>query len=130
MPGMAEGTKIMEDNRKEQMEALETLMEFNDRLVKNMQIIVRELSGNRLEDTDKFLKSILDAMNWEIQVVNGTMEALNEGKERVNKETFNDAVVALSNAVKENDDAKMAEAFTAIIPVFEKLGESAKEVIK
>lgn len=127
---MAEGTKIMEDNRKEQMEALETLMEFNDRLVKNMQIIVRELSGNRLEDTDKFLKSILDAMNWEIQVVNGTMEALNEGKERVNKETFNDAVVALSNAVKENDDAKMAEAFTAIIPVFEKLGESAKEVIK
>lgn len=127
---MAEGTKIMEDNRKEQMEALETLMEFNDRLVKNMQIIVKELSGNRLEDTDKFLKSILDAMNWEIQVVNGTMEALNEGKERVNKETFNDAVVALSNAVKENDDAKMAEAFTAIIPVFEKLGESAKEVIK
>lgn len=127
---MAEGTKIMEDNRKEQMEALETLMEFNDRLVKNMQIIVKELSGNRLEDTDKFLKSILDAMNWEIQVVNGTMETLNEGKERVNKETFNDAVVALSNAVKENNDAKMAEAFTAIIPVFEKLGESAKEVIK
>lgn len=130
MPRMAEGTKIMEDNRKEQMEALETLTEFNDRLVNNMQIIVKELSGNRLEDTDKFLKSILDAMNWEIQVVNGTMEALNEGKERVNKETFNDAVVALSNAVKENDDAKMAEAFTAIIPVFENLGESAKEVIK
>lgn len=130
MPRMAEGTKIMEDNRKEQIEALETLTEFNDRLVNNMQIIVKELSGNRLEDTDKFLKSILDAINWEIQVVNGTMEVLNEGKERVNKETFNDAVVALSDAVKENDDAKMAEAFTAIIPVFENLGKSAKEVIK
>lgn len=127
---MAEETKIMEDNRKEQMEALETLTEFNDRLVNNMQIIVKELSGNRLEDTDKFLKSILDAMNWEIQVVNGTMEVLNDGKERVNKETFNDVVVTLSTAVKVNDDAKMAEAFTAIIPVFEKLGESAKEVIK
>lgn len=130
MPGMAEGTKIMEDNRKEQVEALETLTEFNDRLVNNMQIIVKELSGNRLEDTDKFLKSILDAINWEIQVVNGTMEVLNEGKERVNKETFNDAVVALSNAVNAKDDAKMAQAFTAIITVFEKLGESAKEVIK
>lgn len=129
MPRMAEGTKIMEDNRKEQIEALETLLEFNDRLVNNMQIIVKELSGNRLEDTDKFLKSILDAMNWEIQVVNGTMEVLNEGKERVNKETFNDAVVALSDAVKVNQDAEMAEAFTTIIPVFEKLGESAKEVI-
>lgn len=127
---MAEGTKIMEDNRKEQIEALETLTEFNDRLVNNMQIIVKELSGNRLEDTDKFLKSILDAINWEIEVVNGTMEVLNEGEERVNKETFNDAVVALSDAVSAKDDAKMAEAFTAIIPVFEKLGESAKKAIK
>ena len=71
----------MEDARKEQLEALEVLAEFNDRLVKNMNIIVKELSGERLDDTDKFLKSIVDAINWEIQVVNGTMEALNDGKE-------------------------------------------------
>ena len=98
----------MEDARKEQLEALEVLAEFNDRLVKNMNIIVKELSGERLDDTDKFLKSIVDAINWEIQVVNGTMEALNDGKERVNKESFNAAVVALSRAIGENDDAKMA----------------------
>ena len=110
----------MEDARKEQLEALEVLAEFNDRLVKNMNIIVKELSGERLDDTDKFLKSIVDAINWEIQVVNGTMEALNDGKERVNKESFNAAVVALSRAIGENDDAKMAE----------QLGVSAKEVIK
>lgn len=44
----------MEDNRKEQIEALEVLLEFNERLVKNMKIIVKELSGKRLDDTDKF----------------------------------------------------------------------------
>ena len=38
----------MEDNRKEQIEALEVLLEFNERLVKNMKIIVKELSGKRL----------------------------------------------------------------------------------
>lgn len=81
---------IMEDNKKEQVEALEVLLEFNDRLVRNMNIIVKELSGERLDDTDKFLRSIIDAVNWEIQVVNGTMEVLNEGKERVNKEAFNE----------------------------------------
>ena len=69
----------MEDARKEQLEALEVLTEFNERLVKNMNIIVKELSGERLDDTDKFLKSIVDAINWEIQVVNGTMEVLNDG---------------------------------------------------
>ena len=122
--------RIMEDNRKEQLEALEVLAEFNERLVKNMNIIVKELSGKRLDDTDKFLKSIIDAMNWEIQVVNGTMEVLNDGKERVNKEAFNTAVLALGQAIRENDDAKMAEEFTKIIPVFEQLGASVKEVIK
>ena len=78
----------MEDNRKEQIEALEVLLEFNERLVKNMKIIVKELSGKRLDDTDKFLKSIVDAINWEIQVVNGTLEVINAGEERLDKEAF------------------------------------------
>ncbi len=75
----------MEDNRKEQIEALEVLLEFNERLIRNMNIIVKELSGKRLDDTDKFLKSIVNALNWEIHVVNGTMDVLNTGKERVTR---------------------------------------------
>lgn len=120
---------IMEDNRKEQLEALEVLGEFNERLVKNMKIIVKELSGSRLDDTDKFLKSIINAINWEIQVVNGTLEVLNEGKERLNKENFNTEVIALSKAINDNNDAEMAEEFERIIPVFEQLGASIKEVL-
>lgn len=119
----------MEDNRKEQMEALEILTDFNGRLVKNMTIIVKELSGERLDDTDKFLKSIVDAINWEIQVVNGTIELLNDGKERINKEEFNRAIVSLNDAISANEDAKMAEEFKKVIPFFEQLGEAAKEVI-
>ena len=119
----------MEDNRKEQLEALEVLGEFNERLIKNMKIIVKDLSGQRLDDTDKFLKSIVDAINWEIQVVNGTLDVLNEGKERLNKEKFNLEVIALSKAINDNDDAEMAEKFSKIIPTFEQLGASVKEVI-
>lgn len=120
----------MEDNRKEQIEALQVLTEFNGRLVKNMNILVKELSGERLDDTDNFEKAIIDAINWEIEVLNGTMELLNEGKERINKESFNKAVVALGEAVTSKDDAKMAEQFKNIIPVFEDLGKAAEEVIK
>lgn len=120
----------MEDNRKEQIEALQVLTEFNGRLVKNMSILVKELSGERLDDMDNFEKAIIDAINWEIEVLNGTMELLNEGKERINKESFNKAVVALGEAVASKDDAKMAEQFKNIIPVFEDLGKAAEEVIK
>lgn len=122
--------KIMEDNRAEQKEALEVLVEFNDRLIHNMEIIVKELSGERMDDTDKFLKGIIDAINWEIEVVNGTRELLNEGTVRVDKESFNADIVALSAAINSKDDAKMAEEFEKVIPVFKQLGESAREVIK
>ncbi len=120
----------MEDIRNEQKEALETLVEFNEKLVKNMNIIVKELSGQRLDDTDKFLKGIIDAVNWEVQVLNGTMSLLNEDKERINKEQFNSKIVNFAEAIKESDDTKMATAIRELIPEFENLGECAKEVIK
>ena len=119
----------MVENRTEQKEALETLVEFNERLVKNMHIIVKELSGERLADTDKFLKGIVDAMNWEISVMNGTMELLNEGKERINKEEFNHKILELASAIEKKNDAQEARAIENLIIEFEKLENAAKEVI-
>lgn len=119
----------MESLKKEQQEALETLVEFNERLLKNMKIIVKELSGKRLDDTDKFLKAIVDAMNWEIAVVNGTSELLNAGKERVNKKVFNERISKFAEALKTNDDGEIAEAIQILIPEFENLNVAAKEVI-
>lgn len=75
----------MEDSREEQIEALKTLYEFNQRLLKNMRIVIKELSGERLDDTDNFVKGIIDAMNWEIEVMNGTMSVLNENEVRIEK---------------------------------------------
>lgn len=119
----------MEDNRAEQIEALEILAEFNERLLKNMKIIVKELSNERLDDTDDFLKGIIDAINWEVQVVNGTLTLLNEKEEQVGKEELNRKIIALSDAIASKDDNKMVEAFQSLIPEFEHLGEAAIKVI-
>ncbi|MDY4892103.1 MAG: molecular chaperone [Agathobacter sp.] len=119
----------MEDNRKEQIEALEVLTDFNKRLIKNVKIVVKELSGARLEDTDNFIKSIVDAMNWEIQVMNGTMDLLNEGEKRIDKEAFNEKILALGNAINAKQDEEMAKAFEDLIPYFENLGSAAEAVI-
>lgn len=120
----------MEDNRKEQIEALEVLGEFNQRLLKNMRILIKEISGARLEDTDVFLKKILEAMNWEIQVVNITMELLNEGEVRVDKEEFNNKVIAINEAIESKEDSKLVLAFEDLIPCFENLGEAVNAVIQ
>lgn len=119
----------MENSRSEQMEALKTLEEFNGKLVGNMKSLVNELSGNRLDDTDKLLKTVIDSLNWEINVVNLTMEVLNDGKTRVDKDDFNKSVSALSEAISSGDDYKMANQFREVIKVFEGLDVAIKEVV-
>lgn len=119
----------MKDMRAEKIEALETLAEFNERLLKNLPILAKELSGERLEDTDKFLNDVIKAINWEIEVVNLTLDVLNEETERISKDIMNEKIIALSESMKEKDDTAMAEAFQELIPVFEKLDVAVKEVI-
>lgn len=119
----------MEDMRQEKIEALETLVEFNGRVLQNIPILVKELSGERLDDTDKFLDGVIKAINWEVEVLNQTMDVLNEGTERIQKDVVNEKIIALSEAVKAKDDALMAKAFEALVPELEKLGAVAKEVI-
>ena len=119
----------MENYRDEQMEALEVLIDFNQRLLKNIPIIVKELTGERLDDTDNFLKGILDAINWEIQVVNGTLDLLNEKEKRIDKESFNQQMIALGEAVKGKQDMKIAAALQNVLPYFENLGKAAEAVV-
>ena len=113
----------------EQTEALETMAEFNDRLLKNLPTLIEELSGNRQLDTDQYQKSIIDAINWEIAVTNATLEGLNQDKTRVDKEHFNEKMQALSSAVSSRTDSEIAGALKDLIPFFEQLGAAAKEVI-
>ena len=120
---------IMEENRREQIEALEVLLDFNVRLLKNIPIVVKELTGERLDDTDNFIKGIIEAMNWEIQVMNGTMDLLNEGEMRIDKDGFNEKIVALGKAYADKQDKELAEAFEAVLPYFERLGQAVAEVI-
>lgn len=119
----------MEDNRREQIEALETLLEYNERILKNIPILVKELSGERLDDTNKFIDSIVNAINWEVEVVNLTTDVLNEGEVRIQKESMNDKIIALGDAINSKNDKKMAEAFGDMVPVLEGLGKAVKEVI-
>ena len=115
---------------KEQKEALGTLVEFNERLVKNMNIIIKELSGERMDDTDIFLKSIIDAMNWEIAVMNGTIGLLNAEEEHINKNDFNHKILAFESAFCNKDDQQMARAIENLIPEFKNLGVVAKMAIE
>lgn len=121
--------KSMDNKRREQLEAIETLSEYNERVVKNIPILIRELSGKRLDDTDKFQSSILSAINWEIQVLNATLEVINENMEKISKEEFNDSVVNLNRALETHDDSRLVESFEGILNELKKLDKAIKETL-
>ena len=120
----------MENTRIEQLEALETLIKFNSRLLRNLPTIISELSGNRQEDTDNYLKTIIDAINWELSVINSTLDVLNDGEVRLNKESFNEKVMALNSALSAQSDPETATALRDLVPCFEQLDKAAREVTK
>lgn len=119
----------MEFNKMEQMEALGILADFNDRLLKNLPTIISELSGKRQPDTDTYLKNIVDSVNWEIAVTGNSLSLLNEGHTRIDKDTFNQKVMALNEALSGKKDAEIAIALQDLIPCFEQLGNAVREII-
>ncbi|EOS23269.1 hypothetical protein C806_02774 [Lachnospiraceae bacterium 3-1] len=120
----------MEDIRTQQIEAVEVLKDYNERLVRSMKNIIPELEGDRKKDTDKFLDEIIKGINWEIGILNGTMELINEGEERVKKEEINGSILKLSKALEGKQDHEIATSLKETLPVFENFGKVAEEVLK
>lgn len=114
----------MENEFKEEIEALETLKEYNVKVVKALKEIIPELKGEKKEDTDEYLQHILKGINWEIQVINGTMKYLNREEEVISKEGTNEIILRLNDAINAKDEEKVAQILEAeLLPFLEKLNE-------
>ena len=121
----------MSDNRNEQIEALQALLEYNPRLIHGMQAVTVELEGNRKPDTDEFLKAVINGMNWEIQIVNGTKEVIDEQDVVIDRQTMNETFKEFIDAYARKDDYAMAVLFfQKLIPFFETFEKAARNVVE
>ena len=100
----------MENSREEQVEALKVLADFQDKLLANAEILMDELKTSKKDDTDKLLKSVTDAVNWEIGVLNGTLSLINEKEVKLEKEDINSSIMALAEALRTEEDKIIAES--------------------
>lgn len=100
---------IMEDIRKQQLEALEVGVEYVQKLVPAMKEILPELRGDEQEDTMDFLNQIIDGINFVIEIVNATLPLINEKEEILNKEGIEEKVQLLNSALQSRDNTKTAQ---------------------
>ena len=113
---------IMEDNRKEQVEALEALKDYNPKICKALAEIIPELRGEKKEDTQEYIEHIFRGVNWELQVINGTMELLNEKEQQVSKDSLNEMIVQVNDAYTSKEGEKLAQIIeTELLPFVERL---------
>lgn len=119
----------MENNRKEQLEAVKVLADFQEKFIANTEILIEELTIKRKDDTDKLLKSVTDSVNWEIGVLGGTLSLINEKKEELSKDEINHAVTKLSEALRTQDDKKIAEALKKqLLPMLKKIQDAVENI--
>ena len=112
----------MEDNRKEQVEALEALKDYNPKICKALKEIIPELRGEKKEDTQEYIEHIFRGVNWELQVINGTMELLNEKEQQVSKDSLNEMIVQVNDAYTSKEGEKLAQIIeTELLPFVERL---------
>ena len=116
----------MENNRKEQLEAVKVLADFQEKFISNTEILIDELTTTKKEDTDQLLKSVTDAVNWEMGVLNGTLSLINEKEEKLSKSDINDAIMKLAEALRGQDDQQIADALEKqLLPMLKKVKEAA-----
>lgn len=119
----------MIENRKEQVEAVNAMREYNVKLLKALKEISAELKGERKEDTAEYLDYIFRGVNWEFQVIDGSIELLNEEKENVSKENINDMIAEINVAYLSKEDEKLAALIDEkMIPFFENMGDVVQSI--
>lgn len=108
----------MQDNRTEQIEALNTAKDYCIRLYKGVNALADELRTGRLPDTEEYMKTVINEINWVFEVYNATKNLINENCDYIDKDKVNAGAVELGKAVADNDDEKVADKLENVIAPF------------
>lgn len=115
----------MEELYGQQIEALEVAVPYCDRMSTALKQIIKELTGEKQEDTDEYIVTILNGLNWIFSVFNGTQDLVNKDAVVIDKDKVNESVSMLNEANDAKDDQKRAQAFEGILQFVEQFREVA-----
>lgn len=118
----------MDELRKQQMEAISVAGEYSVKLIDGIEKVIYELNGEKLPDTEDFLKHIIAGINWVINVFNSTKDVLEEKSDEIDKESVNSSVILLNTAYGEKDDAGIAEALSQLLEFIKQFRDAADRI--
>ena len=108
----------MEDLRKQQIEALDMAEKYINKLIIATETVTDELRGNTLEDSAEYMQTIIKGVNWTIQVLNRTLDVLNEKEVLMDKESVNGRMVNFSTIFETQNMEEIAKSFETDIHTY------------
>ena len=114
----------------QKLEALEVVSEYSVKLITGIENVIKEISGEKLPDTEDYLKHVIDGINWVIGVFNGTRDLINAETEAINKEAVNESVLALNAAMEAKDDLKIVSGLESLLVFVKTMKESAEKLVR
>ena len=108
----------MEDLREHQKEALLTARDYIGKLLDAVDVVGVELSGEEQEDTKEYLDTILKGVNWTIEVLNRTIDYVNENEELIQKESVNDRMLHFSSVYESSNRQALNEALQSDVKTY------------
>lgn len=105
----------MSTEQLEKIEALQVVSPMCERMGKAIKGLIKEYEGEKSADTEDYMHSILQGLEWIFAVYRGTKDLINADGEVIDQNIVNESVLRLNAANKVNDDSEKVEAFKGIL---------------
>ncbi len=118
----------MDDLVTQQIEALGVVAGYCEKIERAIDNVIGELTGGRLDDTDVYINSIQNGLNWIIEVYNGTRDLINKDSVVIEKDSVNAAIQKMNAATQAKNDAELAAAFKEVGKFVRDFREAAQRI--
>lgn len=122
---------MQESTRQEKIDAIVGICQYDRKLIDALEDLADDLESRKETLPSELLGTIMQGINWTVEVLNQTMDVFNEGEEKLEKQMINDALVAFNEAFTSNDADKIATAIkNSLLPCLKRICEIGEQFEK
>ncbi len=113
---------MQETTREDKIEAIIGICRYDRKLIDALELLADDFRRGRETLPSELLGTVIQGINWTVEVLNQVMDVLNEGEEKIEKQMINDALVAFNDAFTSEDVEQIAQCIDAsLVPCLEQI---------
>ncbi len=118
-----------EATRQDKLEAIVGICQYDRKLIDALEDLEVDFRSGKETLPSELLGTVMQGINWTVEVLNQVMDVFNEGEEKLDKQMVNNALVAFNEAFTSEDSKKIADVIgKSLVPCLERICEVGESV--